>query len=68
MRGNVHIIAGFKSRFAAIGKSEPGAALHQQHPFGFVLVIPKIGRRSVAMRHNALDAHGRAVQKRFKGF
>ncbi len=44
---------------------EMRAAAQDQHPFGFFLVVPEAGRRSVSVRDDALDADAVRSQEHF---
>ena len=44
-------------------ESQSGAAGKQQDPLGLVLVVPEAGRRGLAGRNDALDAHPSLLQQ-----
>src|SRR5690349_6692111 len=52
-----HIVAGRQLAYAALALDlERGAAFEQQHPLALRLIEPHAGPRSLAHRHDALDA------------
>lgn len=56
VRRDVQPVAGLQFHNRIV-EPKPGSTLHQQHEFVFILVVPEVGQRSVALRDDPLDAN-----------